>query len=113
DLEYHNVDLDGGLYYELVRQKSMKRVVSEDDIKLAIFTPPETTRAFFRGRSVACFNDEIASIQCDEIVFANNDEPRRISLPEATADARLDALNQAIRNGKDFAEFMRALAGIS
>src|SRR6201997_2432060 len=28
DLEYHNVDLDSGLYYELVRQGSARRVVS-------------------------------------------------------------------------------------
>src|ERR1700751_3787959 len=69
DLEYHNVDLDHGLYYELVRQNSMRRIVHEDDIKTSIFTPPETTRAFFRGRSVARFTEEIASIQWDEIVF--------------------------------------------
>ena len=112
DLEYHNVDLERGLYYELVRQNAIRRVVSEDDIKLAIFTPPETTRAFFRGRSVARFNDEIASIQWDEIVFSHNSQSRRIALPEASMDARLDALNHAARNGKDFSEFMRALGEV-
>src|SRR5438552_191302 len=113
DLEYHNVDLERGLYYELVRQGAIRRVVSEDDIKLAIFTPPETTRAFFRGRSVARFNDEIASIQGDEIVFANNTHSHRVFLPEAAADRRLDALNHAARNGKDFGEFIRAVSEIS
>jgi Pup amidohydrolase len=112
DLEYHNVDLEGGLYYELVRQNTSRRIVSENDIKLAIFNPPETTRAFFRGRSVARFNDEIASIQWDEIVFANNSQPRRIVLPEAFSDARLEALNQAARNGKDFSEFMNAASAL-
>lgn len=109
DLEYHNVDLERGLYYELVRQNSMRRVVSEDDIKMSIFTPPETTRAFFRGRSVARFDQQIASIQWDEIVFGSAQDARRISLPEATANERLDALNHAARNGKDFAEFIRAI----
>jgi proteasome accessory factor PafA2 len=113
DLEYHNVDLERGLYYELARQGSMRRIVSEDEIKMAIFTPPETTRAFFRGRSVARFNDEITSIQWDEIVFANGSQSRRIALPEASLDARLDALNHAARNGKDFAEFIRALSEIA
>ena len=28
----------------------MRRVVTEDEIKRAIFAPPENTRAFFRGR---------------------------------------------------------------
>ena len=112
DLEYHNVDLERGLYYELVRQGSMRRIVSEDEIKMSIFTPPETTRAFFRGRSVARFNDEITSIQWDEIVFANGSQSRRVALPEASLDARLEALNHAARNGKDFVEFIRALSEI-
>jgi Pup amidohydrolase len=112
DLEYHNVDLESGLYYELARQGSIRRLVKEEEIKTAIFTPPETTRAFFRGRSVARFNDQIASIQWDELVFANGALSRRIGLPEAFADARLEALNQAARNGKDFPEFMRAVSAI-
>jgi Pup amidohydrolase len=112
DLEYHNVDLERGLYYELVRQGAIRRVVSEEEIKTAIFTPPETTRAFFRGRSVARFNDEIASIQWDEIVFAHNTQSRRVALPEASMDDRLEALNQAARNGKNFNEFMAAVSAI-
>jgi len=112
DLEYHNVDLERGLYYELVRQGAMRRVVSEDEIKMSIFNPPETTRAFFRGRSVARFNDEIASIQWDEIVFANHAQSRRVVLPEASVDARLNALNHAARNGKNFAEFISAVSEI-
>jgi proteasome accessory factor PafA2 len=112
DLEYHNVDLERGLYYELVRQGSMRRIASEDEIKMSIFTPPETTRAFFRGRSVARFNDEITSIQWDEIVFANGSQSRRVALPEASLDARLEALNHAARNGEDFSEFIRAVSEI-
>src|SRR5947209_13954342 len=71
DLEYHNLDLDRGLYYELVRKGLMRRITTEDEIKTAIFNPPETTRAFFRGRAVARFNDEISSIQWHEIVFTS------------------------------------------
>ena len=112
DLEYHNVDLESGLYYELARQGSIRRLAQEEEIKTAIFTPPETTRAFFRGRSVARFNDQIASIQWDELVFANGALSRRVALPEAFGDARLDALNHAARNGKDFSEFMRAVGAI-
>jgi proteasome accessory factor A len=112
DLEYHNVDLERGMYYELVRQGVTRRVVTEDEIKMSIFSPPETTRAFFRGRSVARFNDEISSIQWDEIVFANQFQIHRVVLPEAASDARLDALNHVARNGKDFAEFIRAVGDI-
>ena len=112
DLEYHNLDLDRGLYYELLRKGLMHRITTEDEIKVAIFNPPETTRAFFRGRAVARFNDEISSIQWDEIVFSNGAYSHRVALPEAAMDARLGALNHAARNGKDFPEFMSAVAQI-
>ena len=112
DLEYHNLDLDRGLYYELVRKGLMRRITNEEEIKTAIFNPPETTRAFFRGRAVARFNDEISSIQWDEIVFANGAQSYRIALPEAAMDERLDALNHAARNGKDFSEFLDAVARV-
>jgi Pup amidohydrolase len=112
DLEYHNLDLDQGLYYELLRKGLVRRVTNEEEIKTAIFSPPETTRAFFRGRAVARFNDEISSIQWDEIVFVNGAQSHRVALPEAAMDARLAALNHAARNGKDFSEFMNAIAQI-
>jgi len=112
DLEYHDLDLDQGLYYELLRKGLMRRVTNEEEIKTAIFSPPETTRAFFRGRAVARFNDEISSIQWDEIVFTNEAHSFRVALPEAAMNARLEALNRATRNGKDFAEFMNAVAHI-
>ena len=112
DLEYHNLDLDRGLYYQLLRKGLMHRITTEDEIKVAIFNPPETTRAFFRGRAVARFNDEISSIQWDEIVFSNGAYSHRVALPEAAMDARLDALNHAARNDKDFSQFMSAVAQI-
>lgn len=112
DLEYHNLDLDQGLYYELLRKGLMRRITNEEEIKGSIFNPPETTRAFFRGRAVARFNDQISSIQWDEIVFTNEANSFRVALPEAAMDARLDALNHAARNGKDFSEFINAIARI-
>jgi proteasome accessory factor A len=113
DLEYHDLDLDQGLYYELLRTGLMRRVTNEEEIKASIFNPPETTRAFFRGRAVARFNDEISSIQWDEIVFTNQAHSFRVALPEAATNARLDALNHAAQNGKDFSEFLSAVLQIN
>jgi len=113
DLEYHDLDLDQGLYYELLRKGLMRRVTNEEEIKASIFNPPETTRAFFRGRAVARFNDQISSIQWDEIVFTNQAHSFRVALPEAATNARLEALNHAAGNGKDFSEFLSAVLQIN
>jgi len=108
DLEYHNIDLERGLYYELLRQGSIRRVVNEDEIRRAIFSPPETTRAFFRGRAVARFTDQIESIQWNEIVLSDAGRSQRIALPEPV-DENLKRLNAAVRESGTFADFLRAL----
>ena len=112
DLEYHNLNRDEGLYYELLRQGSMRRVVTEDEIKAAIFTPPDTTRAYFRGRSVARFNDAIESIQWDEMVFRNGAQSHRIRFPEASLDKRLQELNAAIRDAGDYKKLLESISNL-
>jgi proteasome accessory factor A len=111
DLEYHNVSLEHGLYYELMREGQMRRIVSEDDVRRAIFQPPPTTRAFFRGRSVARFNRQIDSIQWDEIVFTEEGRKHIVELPHPAHDARLEQINAAIREARSFREMAQRLAG--
>jgi len=109
DLEYHNIIPDHGLFYELLRQGTMRAVVSEEEIQRAVFHPPETTRAFFRGRAVASYNDAITSIQWDEIAFANGRHKRLVELPEPAGDARLERLNALVREQTEFGKFFEAL----
>ncbi len=109
DLEYHNISLENGLYYELVREGQMQQMVSEEEIKSAIFQPPSTTRAFFRGRAVAKYNREIASIQWDEMTFQHNGALRVVSLSQPSHDPGLERLNEAIREARTFGEMMTRL----
>jgi proteasome accessory factor A len=109
DLEYHNVSLEDGLYYELMREGRMRRIVSEDDVRRAIFQPPETTRAYFRGRAVAKFNREIETIQWDEIAFSSNGSRRTVELAHPAHDALIERANAAIRGARTFAEMVAAL----
>jgi Pup amidohydrolase len=112
DLEYHNIARETGLYYELLRQGTMRRFVTEAEIKRAIFTPPDDTRAYFRGRCVARFNSQIRSIQWDEIVFANGTSPQRVQLAQPNDNPRLAVLNRAAREAADYREFIDAVAAL-
>jgi len=109
DLEYHNISLEHGLYYELVRSGRMRRFISEQEIKDAIFQPPRTTRAFFRGRSVARFNERITAIQWDEIVFQNGGDTKTVDLTQVFNDAYLDKINALIRDAESFEKFVATL----
>jgi hypothetical protein len=113
DLEYHNIAWEQGLYYELVRQNQVRRILKEDEIKTAIFMPPETTRAYFRGRAVARFTPEIHTIHWDEIVFGQDSGQRRISFNHASDDERIERLNALIREANNYEDFLRRLDNFS
>ena len=110
DLEYHNVTPERGLFFDLQRQGAMRRLATEEEIKTAIFSPPETTRAYFRGRCVAKFNEQIESIQWDDMVFRNGKDALSVRLPEAALDDRLRSLNALVRERESYPEFFQALS---
>ncbi|HEX8899141.1 MAG TPA: proteasome accessory factor PafA2 family protein, partial [Chthoniobacterales bacterium] len=110
DLEYHNIQPDQGLFYDLQRQGSMRTLISEKEIKDAIFSPPETTRAWFRGRSVARFNHAITSIQWDEIAFSDGRNSRVVKLVEPGGDALLEKLNELVNAETEFDDFFDGIA---
>ncbi|MEP6937341.1 MAG: proteasome accessory factor PafA2 family protein [Chthoniobacterales bacterium] len=110
DLEYHSITSDGGLFPELVRQGTMLSFVSEEEIARAVQSPPETTRAFIRGRCVARFGAEIESVQWDEVILNAPSGVCRIPLPEPACDRRLDVLHAAIRDATNLPEFLRRAA---
>jgi proteasome accessory factor PafA2 len=69
DLQYHDVRMDKSLYYKLLEQGQMERLVSEEDILRAVSEPPVDTRAWFRGQALRRFSASIATASWDAIVF--------------------------------------------
>src|SRR6201981_2284976 len=102
DLEYHNITWEQGLHFELVRQGRMRRRLAADAIKNAIFGPPETTRAFFRGRAVARFTSQIQTIHWDEVVFGHDSTQTRVAFNHASEDERLYQLNAIMRSASSY-----------
>ncbi|OGG56473.1 MAG: hypothetical protein A3F84_19505 [Candidatus Handelsmanbacteria bacterium RIFCSPLOWO2_12_FULL_64_10] len=52
DLEYHNIDIDRGLYYDLERRGTVRRTLTDKQIDRAMVTPPQDTRARARAEVV-------------------------------------------------------------
>ena len=65
DLEYHNINVEEGLFYGL----PMQNVVTDEQIQAAMHTPPADTRAYFRGKSLNKFEDAVKTVQWDSISF--------------------------------------------
>ena len=69
DLQYSDVRMHKGLYNRLVARGSMKRLVTEEEVRTAITRPPEDTRAYFRGRCLERYATEVAAASWDSVIF--------------------------------------------
>jgi proteasome accessory factor A len=77
DLQYADIRPDKGLYHRLVRMGRVERLLADDEVAKAMHKPPEDTRAYFRGRCLEQYADQIAAASWDSVIF---DLPGRESL---------------------------------
>ncbi|WP_040702370.1 depupylase/deamidase Dop [Nocardiopsis ganjiahuensis] len=69
DLQYSDVRADKGLYNRLAARGRVQRLVEESEVARAVTEPPEDTRAYFRGRCLAKYADEVAAASWDSVIF--------------------------------------------
>jgi Pup amidohydrolase len=112
DLQYADVRSARGLYNRLVARGRFERLLDEDDVRRAVTEPPEDTRAYFRGRCLRQYPDEVAAASWDSVIF---DIPGRESLqrvptlePLRGTKAHVGALLDRCRSA---AELVAALTG--
>ncbi|MFN3680793.1 MAG: depupylase/deamidase Dop [Nitrospira sp.] len=81
DLQYHDIRPDRGLFYTLERGGHIERLVAEQDIRQAEFTPPPNTRAYFRGRCVSKFARSLYGASWTSLLFdVGNTTIKRVPL---------------------------------
>jgi proteasome accessory factor A len=77
DLQYSDVRPDKGLYQRLLASGRMERLIPESQCLHAVHSPPEDTRAWFRGECVRRYGAHVAAASWDSVIF---DVPGRPSL---------------------------------
>jgi proteasome accessory factor A len=82
DLEYHNLNAEKGLYFDLYRRGLVKRVVDDEQINQAIANPPANTRAKARSQVMRALVGRKAryvidwdSIYVEDEKYLNLDDP--------------------------------------
>lgn len=73
DLNYHDVSPERSLALKL----DLMTLVDDSVTKRAMYEPPESTRAYFRGKCLQNYNEEIVTANWDSIVFDVGGEPLR------------------------------------
>ena len=83
DLQYHDVRPEKSLYERLVKAGKVERLLDEDEVTSAMTEPPETTRAYFRGRCLSKWADSVVAANWDSLIFDLGEDPlKRIPMME-------------------------------
>ncbi len=79
DLQYHDLRADRCL----AGRVGLEALVPAADVTSAMTNPPETTRAYFRGRCLQKYPDDIVAANWDSLVFDVGRDPlRRVPMME-------------------------------
>lgn len=80
DMSYSSTDTTAGLYYALVKRGLAKRVVTDQEITLALENPPRG-RAAQRTSILEKFHGNLNKVDWDEITLSNTSGEYTIALP--------------------------------
>ena len=69
DIQWSDVRGGKGIFHTLEAGGRYVRLVAEDDVVAAVTTPPEDTRAWFRGQCLAKFPTEVVAASWDSVIF--------------------------------------------
>jgi len=61
DLQYSDLRPEKGLYHRLVRAGRIERLLTEESVEAAKHEPPTDTRAYFRGRCLEKYAENVAA----------------------------------------------------
>jgi Pup amidohydrolase len=79
DLQYHDLRPEKSLFARL----GVERLTTDAEVERSMTEPPETTRAYFRGKCLQKWADRIVAANWDSLVFDVGDEPlRRVPMME-------------------------------
>jgi len=83
DLQYHDVRPERSLYERLVKAGKVERLLDEEDVISAMTEPPETTRAYFRGKCLSLWSNSVVAANWDSLIFDLGADPlKRIPMME-------------------------------
>ncbi|MBI5248191.1 MAG: proteasome accessory factor PafA2 family protein [Desulfomonile tiedjei] len=80
DLQYHNIEPEEGLFAHLESQGLINRILEDTEILRAVKHAPPDTRAYFRGKCIEKFPDEILLVNWEVVGFDHGEVHRMVPL---------------------------------
>ena len=100
DLEYHNLNADKGLYYDLYRRGLVKRVVDDEQINQAVASPPSNTRAHARSQVMRALTGQKARYVIDwDSIYVEDEKSLNLDDPFMTYEREVDEFIRECQQG--------------
>ncbi|GAB4079022.1 depupylase/deamidase Dop [Nostocoides australiense] len=111
DIQWSDVRPDKGLFNKLRAAGRFTELIPEEEARRAVTAPPEDTRAYFRGRCLERFPDNVVAASWDSLIL---EVPgvralRRVPMMEPLKGTR-DAVGDLLDDASDVGELLAALA---
>jgi proteasome accessory factor A len=103
DLQYHDVNPARSLFVRL----GVEQMLDPESVRRAVTEPPETTRAYFRGKCLQRWSAQIAAANWDSLVFDLGGDPlRRVPMMEPLrgTKAHVDELLSSVSSPAELLE---------
>jgi Pup amidohydrolase len=105
DLQYHDVTPERSLHARI----GTERILDPESVTRAVSEPPETTRAYFRGKCLQRWSSSIAAANWDSLVFDLGGDPlRRVPMMEPLRGTR-DHVEELLNSVSSPAELLQRL----
>ncbi len=106
DLQYHDLRPERSL----ARRLGLRTYVEPDDVRRAITEPPPDTRAWFRGRCLQRFSDQVVAANWDSMVFDTGAASlQRVPMMEPTRGTR-DQVGHLVDHATSAADLIAKLS---
>ncbi len=107
DLQYHDLRPERSLSARV----GLRQIFEVTPVREAVHNPPRSTRAFFRGRCVERFPDEIVAANWDSLVFDLGDGPlQRVPMMDPLRGTA-ELTENLLETSTSAADLLRALDG--
>jgi proteasome accessory factor A len=114
DIQWSDVRPGKGIFHKLRAAGRFEELVSQDAVLEAVYEPPHDTRAYFRGKCLAKYPEQIAAASWDSVIF---DIPGQTSLQRVPMLEPLRGTKAAVGalfdRSPDAATLLRELASAS
>ena len=111
DIQWSDVRADKGIFNRMSAGGRFDSLVTDEEIRAAVTEPPHDTRAYFRGRCLSRFPEQVVSASWDSVIFEVPGHPslQRVPMMEPERGTRAH-VGDLMEGDLSAAEMLRELA---